>query len=91
MRAFDSYLLLLPSGAGGHDRDAGRLRLVAELHGYDGWLLGCRDEGLRHGRQRVAVLPLVVLGAPVGEIGAALATAGALRGCDYVLPPPGGP
>ena len=89
MEGFDSYFLLLPSGAGGH-RDTDRLRLVAGLHGYDAWLLGYRDEGLRHGRQRVAVLPLVVLGAPAGEIGAALAAAGALRGCDYVLPP-GGP
>jgi hypothetical protein len=85
VEGFDSYFLLLPSGAGGHARDTDRLRLFAELHGYDGWLLGCRDEGRRHGRQRVAVLPLMVRGAPVGEIGAALATAGALRGCDYVL------
>jgi hypothetical protein len=57
VEGFDSYFLLLPSGADGH-RDTDRLRLVAGLHGYDAWLLGYRDEGLRHGRQRVAVLPL---------------------------------
>jgi hypothetical protein len=85
VRAFDSSLLLLPSGAGGHDRDAGRLRSLAELHGYGGWLLGCREMGLRHGRRRVGVTPLMMLGTPSGTIGAALASAGVLYGCDYVL------
>jgi hypothetical protein len=85
MRAFDSYLLLLPSGAGGHARDAGRLRLVAELHGYNGWLLGCREMGLRHGRRRVGVTPLMMLGTPSGTIGTALTSAGVLHGCEYVL------
>jgi hypothetical protein len=32
MDAFGSFLLLLPSGASGHDRDAERLRVIAELH-----------------------------------------------------------
>jgi hypothetical protein len=36
MKAFDTYLLLLPSGAGGHDRDVYRLRVLADLHSYDG-------------------------------------------------------
>jgi len=83
VRAFDSYLL--PRGAGGHDRDAGRLRALAALHGYDGWLLGCRDRGLRHGRRRVGVTPPLLLGTPSGTIGAALASAGVLHGCEYVL------
>jgi hypothetical protein len=87
MEGFDSYFLLLPSGAGGHARDTDRLRLIAELHGYDGWLLGCRDGGRRHGRQRVAVLPLMVRGAPTGTIGTALTAAGTLHGCDYTLAP----
>jgi hypothetical protein len=41
--------------------------------------------GLRHGRRRVGVTPLMVLGTPSGTIGAALASAGVLHGCDYVL------
>jgi hypothetical protein len=85
MDAFETFLLLLPSGAGGHDRHAERLRTLAELHQYDGWLLGCRDKGLRHGRRRVAVTPLMTVGSPVGTIGAALTAAGVLHGCDYVL------
>jgi hypothetical protein len=63
-----------------------RLRLIAELHGYNGWLLGCRDAGLRHGRRQVAATPLAVLGTPCGTIGAALAAAGALHGGEYLLP-----
>jgi hypothetical protein len=78
-------LLLLPSGAGGHDRNPDRLRVVAELPGYDGWLLGCRERGMLHGRRRVVVTPLMVQGAPAGTIGTALAAAGTLHGCDYVL------
>ncbi len=85
VNAFDSYLLLLPSGAGGHACDAGRLRVIAELHGYDGWLLGCRDRGLRHGRRRVGVTLLMMLGTPAGTIGTALTCAGVLHGCEYVL------
>jgi hypothetical protein len=86
MDGFDDYLLLLPSGAGGHDRHAERLRAIAELHGYDGWLLGCRDKGWRHGRRRqIMVTPLAVLRPPAGTIGAALAAAGGLHGCVYVL------
>jgi hypothetical protein len=87
MEGFDSYFLLLPSGAGGHARDTDRLRLVAELHGYDGWLLGCREMGLRHGRRRVGVTPLMMLGGapPSGATGPALASAGVLHGCEYVL------
>jgi hypothetical protein len=80
MDGFDTYLILLPSGAGGHSPDADRLRVAAELHGYDGWLLGCRDHGRRRGRRRVVVTPLEVLGTPSGAICAALAAAGALRG-----------
>jgi hypothetical protein len=87
MDGFDTYLLLLPSGAGGHARDPDRLRVVAELHGYDGWLLGCRGKGPRHGRRRVAVTPLMTLGAPAGTIGTALTAAGTLHGCDYTLAP----
>jgi hypothetical protein len=89
MDGFDTYLLLLPmllpSGAGGHDRDANRLRALAAMHGYDGSLLGCREIGLRHGRRRVGVTPLLMLGAPAGTIGAAPTAAGARHGCDYVL------
>jgi hypothetical protein len=84
-KAYATYLLLLPSGAGGHAREPQRLRAVAERHHYHGWLLGCRDRGLRHGRRRIAVTPLEVLGAPSGTIGAALAAAGARRGVEYVL------
>jgi hypothetical protein len=90
MDGFDIYLLLLPSGAGGYDHDADRLRLLAELHGYDGWLLGCRDKGLRRGRRRVVVTPLMALGTPAGAIGAALTAAGARHGCDYALASPAG-
>jgi len=86
--SFDGYLLLLPSGAGGHSGDADRLRLFAAQQHYDGWLLGCRITGKVRGRRRVLVTPLEVLGAPVGEIGKALATAGAMRGIAYVLAPP---
>jgi hypothetical protein len=85
MDGFETYLLLLPSGAGGHDRHPDRLRATAALHGYDGWLLGCRDRGLRNGRRRVAVTPLMTLGTPSGTIDAALTAAGGLHGCDYVL------
>ena len=88
MQSFDTYLLLLPSGAGGHASDDVRLRVVATTHGYDGWLLGCRYAGMSHGRQRMLVTPLEVLGAPVGEIGAALTKAGALHGAEYVLAMP---
>jgi len=88
MKAFDSYLLLLPSGAGGHAREGERLRVTAELHHYDGWLLGCRDHGLRRGQRRVVVTPLEVLGTPSGTVVAALVAAGALRGVDYALAPP---
>jgi hypothetical protein len=85
MDGFETYLLLLPSGAGGHDRDAERLRIIAELHGYDGWLLGCREVGPRRGRRQIMVTPLEVLGTPSGAIGAGLAAAGGLHGCVYVL------
>jgi hypothetical protein len=90
MKGFDTYLLLLPSGAGGHARAADDLRTVAERHGYDGWLLGCRDAGPRGGRRRVVVTPLEVVGAPAGEVAAALALAGARLGVDYTLAPPPG-
>jgi hypothetical protein len=86
MKAFDTYLLLLPSGAGGHG-DVYRLRVLAELHGHDSWLLGCRDGGLRQGRRQITVTPLEVPGTPAGTIAAALAAAGALRGVDYALAP----
>ena len=62
-----------------------RTPLVAELHGYDGWLLGCRDGGLRQGRRQITVTPLEVLGTPSGTIGTALMAASALRCEDYVL------
>jgi hypothetical protein len=84
-KAYATYMLLLPSGAGGHAREPQCLRAVAERHRYHGWLLGCRDRGLRHGRWRIAVTPLAVLGAPSGALGAALAAAGARRGVDYLL------
>jgi hypothetical protein len=84
-KAYATYMLLLPSGAGGHAREPQRLRTVAELHHYAGWLLGCRDRGLRHGRRQIEVTPLEVLGTPSGAISAALAAATALRGVDYVL------
>jgi hypothetical protein len=45
--------VLLPSGAGGHARDAHGLRVLAQLHSYDGWLLGCRDGGLHRGRRQM--------------------------------------
>jgi hypothetical protein len=90
MDGFDTYLFLLPSGVGGHDRGADRLRLLAELHGYDGWLLGCRDNGLRTGRRQIMVTPLEVLGTPSGTIGAALTAAAARHGCDYALASPAG-
>ena len=82
MRAFDSSLLLLPSGAGGHDRDAGRLRALAELHGYDG---GCSAAAKWACGTAAGVTPPMMLGTPSGTIGAALASAGVLHGCDYVL------
>jgi hypothetical protein len=52
------------------------------MHGYDGWLLGCRSGGLRRGLRQVAVTPLEVFGTPSGTVGAALAAAGALRGVE---------
>jgi hypothetical protein len=85
----DAGLRQLPASAPkrrrGHDRDAGRLRLVAELHGDDGWLLGCREGNLRHGRRQIMVTPLEVLGTPSGTVDAALPAATARRCPDYVL------
>jgi hypothetical protein len=88
MKGFDGYLFLLPSGAGGHGDDADRLRALAAFNGYEDWLLGCRDAqraGGRHARRRVVVTPLGAVGAPGGTLAAALAAAGALDGCDYVM------
>jgi hypothetical protein len=99
VKRFDCYFFLLPSGAGSLGDDAERLRAAAETAGQEGWLLGCRDErrprrgdsARRSRRPRVSVLLLAVVGTPAGEIGVALAAAGALHGVVYVrTPPPAG-
>jgi hypothetical protein len=91
VKSFDDYLFVLPGGVGGHGCDPDHLCAVAVLQGWEGWLLGCRyrcdRRGAPRGRLRVLVTPLGMVGTPAaGTIATALVVAGALDGCDYVLP-----
>jgi hypothetical protein len=88
VKAFDSYLFVLPNGGGTHGAHPDRLRSAAELHCYEGWLLGCRERPAADPRPRrrvVVVTPLGIVGAPIGTLTGALAAAGARHGCTYLI------
>ena len=92
MKGFDTYLFVLPSGAGGHGTDPDLLRSVAVRRGWEGWLLGCRDQRPANDapetRRVVVATALGMVGVPTGALASALARAGKREGCEYVLAAP---
>jgi hypothetical protein len=89
---FDNHLFVLPSGAGGHGADPDLLRAIALQRGWEGWLVGCREQRAAnddpHARRVVVATPLCMVGVPPGALADALARAGAREGCEYVLAAP---
>jgi hypothetical protein len=103
--AFESILLLLENGAGGHltAADEEEVCALAANIGVQGWVFGCRSGGYRRGRRRrrerskiIEVLLISVCGEPDPNcMAAALEAAGRRHGVVYQLagslPEPGQP
>jgi hypothetical protein len=54
--SFETYLLLLPSGAGGHSDDIHKARSLAASTTAHAWIFGCRYSGHARGRYRPKVI-----------------------------------
>lgn len=97
---FETFLVLLPSGAGGHVPDADKARAMADDLNLQGWILGCRfgghvSERPGMGKQIRKVVKVTLLwtrGEPdLQAMTAALATAGQRHVVEYRLKDGAGP